>query len=51
MATEQDNEYCDHPSLGKDVHDKMRKAPVDIGGKETTEKKLMRPQTGEEVDG
>jgi len=35
----------------KDVHDEMRNDPVDIGGKETTEKKLMRPQTGENVDG
>ena len=34
----------------KDVHDEMRKEPVDVGGEETTTKKLMRPQTGDPED-
>jgi hypothetical protein len=41
---------CD-PPLGKEVHDEMRQADVEIGGKETTTKDLMRPQTGEGIDG
>lgn len=45
MANEKEStEYC-KPDIGKDVHDEMRKGSVDIGGEETTTKKLMRPQT------
>lgn len=35
----------------KDVHDEMRKDEIELPGEYTTTKKLMRPQTGEEVEG
>lgn len=46
---ENSREYVDGNEGGcraKDVHDEMRQAlGVDVGGKETTTKKLMKPQT------
>lgn len=51
----QDDKYnmhdeCGCPSSGQEEHDKMRKGEVDIGGKETSTKKLMSHQTGEDLE-
>lgn len=52
MATpyEKDDETVAGGCRAKDVHDEMRKDPVDIGGQEKSTKELMRPQTGKDAE-
>jgi len=49
-AMSERSEMC-YPPSGQKINKQIREAEVDIGGKETTTAKLMRPQDGKEIEG